>query len=57
MGRVPIVTLHDAIYSTASDLRTVEAAFLETFDAIGCRLTLKIDAAMAGNPRLENCPA
>ena len=43
VGRVPVVTLHDAIYSTGDGLRAVEAAFRETFDAIGCRLALKVE--------------
>ena len=38
VGRVPVVTLHDAIYSTLPSLATIEAAFNDTFDAIGCRL-------------------
>ncbi len=45
VGRVPCITLHDAIYSTGPNLAAVESAFLETFDAIGCRLSLKVEAA------------
>jgi hypothetical protein len=41
VGRVPTVTLHDAIYSTLPSLPAVEAAFDETFDEIGCHLKLK----------------
>jgi hypothetical protein len=41
LGRVPCITLHDAIYSTRRNLPTVERAFGETFDEIGCRLSLK----------------
>ena len=43
-GRVPCLTLHDAIYSTQGSLAAVENAFAEVFDAIGCRLTLKREA-------------
>jgi len=45
VGRVPCITLHDAIYSGRSALDTVEEAFEEVFDAIGFRLTLKREAA------------
>jgi len=43
VGRVPVVTLHDAIYTTAESLPVVESAFNETFAEIGCRLSLKMD--------------
>jgi hypothetical protein len=45
VGRVPVVTLHDAIFSTRHCLATVEAAFNEVFAEIGCRLSLKLEAA------------
>jgi hypothetical protein len=45
IGRVPCLTLHDAIYSTLSSLPTVEAAFAETFEALGIRLKVKTEAA------------
>ena len=44
VGRVPCLTLHDAIYSTVPNLATVEAAFNEVFDVIGFRLKLKREA-------------
>jgi hypothetical protein len=49
VGRVPCITLHDAIYSRRSALDTVEAAFSEVFDTtIGFRLRLKREAAEGG---------
>ena len=45
VGRVPVVTLHDAIYSQADKLEVVEAAFHEVFDAIGFRMSLKKESA------------
>jgi hypothetical protein len=44
IGRVPCLTLHDAIYSTMQSLPAVEEAFEETFDEIGCRLAIKREA-------------
>lgn len=41
VGRVPCVTLHDAIYSTQRSLPDVETAFNDVFNEIGVRLTLK----------------
>jgi hypothetical protein len=41
VGRIPILTLHDAIYGRKSDLPVVEAAFDETFSDLGFRLSLK----------------
>ncbi len=41
VGRVPILTLHDSLYSTRCCLAAVEEAFNEVFDAIGFRLALK----------------
>jgi len=46
IGRLPVVTLHDAIYSTLRSLATVEEAFAEVFDAIGFRLALKREAGL-----------
>jgi len=45
IGRVPCLTLHDAIYSTMRSLPTVEEAFAETFEALGIRLKVKTEAA------------
>jgi hypothetical protein len=54
IGRAPCITLHDAIYSTQRSLPTVEEAFQDTFDAIGCRLKLKREAALTCLPnRME----
>ncbi len=44
VGRVPVITLHDAIYSTCGCLARVEEAFADVFDAIDFRLTLKREA-------------
>jgi len=41
VGRVPCITLHDAIYSRRSALDTVEEAFEEVFAETGFRLRLK----------------
>ena len=41
VGRVPVLTLHDAIFSTGRGLPVVEQAFGDVFDDIGFRLTLK----------------
>jgi hypothetical protein len=41
VGRVPCVTLHDAIYTARGCLPVVETAFNEVFDEIGFHLTLK----------------
>lgn len=41
VGRVPTVTLHDAVYSRADKLAVVEAAFDDVFAALGFRLALK----------------
>lgn len=41
VGCVPIVTLHDAIYSTVGNLPAVEEAFQSVFHAIGFSLALK----------------
>ena len=48
VGRVPCITLHDAIYSRRSTLDTVEEAFEEVFAEIGFRLRLKREAAEGG---------
>ena len=45
LGRVPCITLHDAIFSTCQSLPTIEQAFGETFDEIGFRLSLKREGA------------
>jgi hypothetical protein len=45
VGRVPVVTLHDAIFSTRQSVSLVETGFREVFDAIGCRLALKCEGA------------
>lgn len=41
VGRVPVVTLHDAIFSQADKLQVVEAAFHDVFDEIGFEMSLK----------------
>ena len=45
LGRAPVVTLHDAIYSQADKLPVVEGAFHDVFDAIGFRMALKREGA------------
>ena len=44
LGHVPVVTLHDSIYTTADGIVAVEAAFDEVFDEQGFRLMLKREA-------------
>jgi hypothetical protein len=44
VGRVPCITLHDAIFTTLPHLPLVEAAFDEVFDEIGFHLNLKHEA-------------
>ena len=41
--RLPIVTLHDAVYSAVHDLGHVEAVFQETLANMGWRLSLKME--------------
>jgi hypothetical protein len=43
IGRVPIVTLHDAIYSRRREVGTVADAFHETFKDLGCSMGLKVE--------------
>jgi hypothetical protein len=41
LGKVPVVTLHDAVYTTTPCLPAVEDAFAETFERLGFYLSLK----------------
>lgn len=41
LGRVPVVTLHDAVFCRRRDIEIVDAAFSETFDQLGFCLSLK----------------
>ena len=41
--RIPIVTLHDAIFGRERDLGAVEEAFNEVLEEIGWKLALKIE--------------
>lgn len=43
LGRVPVVTLHDAIFSRMRDVPVVLSAFRETFAKLGCSLALKCE--------------
>ena len=43
IGQIPIVTLHDAIYSRRRDVAVVKAAFEEVLDDIGFRMSLKCE--------------
>ena len=45
VGKVPVMTLHDAIFSSADKLDVVEAAFDEVFDSLGFRISLKQEGA------------
>jgi hypothetical protein len=46
--RIPIVTLHDAIFSRDRDLALVSDAFQETFDRLGFPLTVKTEVPNGG---------
>ena len=41
LGRMPIVTLHDAIYSKSPDAPKVADAFREVFEELGFEMALK----------------
>ena len=43
LGRVRILTLHDAIFSRRRDVRKVKDAFREVFDERGFEMTLKVE--------------
>lgn len=43
VGRIPVVTLHDAIYSRRPDVGTVADAFNDVFDEIGFTMALKCE--------------
>ena len=43
VGRLPIVTLHDAIYARTVDLPIVVDAFGETFAELGLRMMVKVE--------------
>ena len=40
---LPVVTLHDAVYSAVHDLGQVEDAFRESLEEVGWRLSLKVE--------------
>jgi hypothetical protein len=42
-GKIPFVTLHDAIYSRVRDTQIVVDAFHETFEELGLRLVVKAE--------------
>ena len=44
---VPVLTLHDSVYSQIGMLDRVESAFQEAFDEIGFRLSLKREVTAA----------
>ena len=44
IDRIPLLTLHDAIYSRAHDVQIVEEAFLETFHDLGIALKVKVES-------------
>jgi hypothetical protein len=46
VGRVPVVTLHDAVFSPTDDVGAVLGAFEETFQALGFRLAVKAEAVV-----------
>ncbi len=45
VGKVAVVTLHDAIYSRVNELEVVETAFHDVFDAIGFKMSLKRESS------------
>ena len=44
LGRVPVMTLHDAIYCRCADLPKVEAAFRDAMADLDIQLALKIES-------------
>lgn len=50
VGRIPILTLHDAIYGRVRDLPIIETAFQETFNEMGLHLQIKAELPTAGTP-------
>jgi len=51
LGRIRFVTLHDAIYSRADELATVEGAFRAVFESIGFDIALKVEGQRLADPR------
>jgi hypothetical protein len=49
VGRLPIVTLHDAIYARVRDLPAVAEAFEETFAELGLRMRVKMESTVFGS--------
>ena len=43
LGQMPIMTLHDAIFSRRRDVREVEAGFREVFGELGFEMGLKVE--------------
>ncbi len=43
VGKVPMITLHDAIFSSIDDVRAVQGAFEEAFQTLGFRLAVKAE--------------
>ena len=53
VGRLPVVTLHDAIYARTEDLPAVVDAFGETFEKLGIQLRVKTETSAAETPPEE----
>lgn len=45
IDRIPIVTLHDAIYCRAGDVKLVREAFEDVFSECGIRMSVKVESA------------
>jgi len=53
VDRIPIVTLHDAIFSRLPDLERVEDAFTEVLEKIGWKLALKRETSEADSKTMN----
>ncbi|MBU4270585.1 MAG: hypothetical protein KKE86_12245 [Planctomycetes bacterium] len=55
IGRIPVITLHDAIYSRARDIQVVEDAFAETFCDLGISLRVKAETCAPAGKEVTKC--
>ena len=55
VGRIPVLTLHDAIYSRVRDIQVVEDAFAETFHDLGIHLRVKVESCVSARKEVSKC--
>jgi hypothetical protein len=53
-GLIPVLTLHDAIYSRVQDIQVVQDAFAETFQELGIHLRVKTETCVATLKEVKN---